>query len=228
MAIGSGRPSGFQGFDADALALLEQLPAWTSDQFAGAKATLTAGLMRPALALIEQVAGRLDPALIVVPRSSVSPLHADLRFAAPGTPRYKDYVMVTTWDGPDKRTAPTLWIRIGPGGVGFASGMALQGSLRDRFREDVAGPAGEGLAQDLERVVRGRGAEVAGEELKRVPAPYAQDHPRGDLLRKNALQVRFIEPLPPGVSSPGFADTCVERLGELMPVHRWLVANVAR
>ena len=62
--------------------------------------------------------------------------------------------------------------------------------------------------------------------VKRVPAPFDADHPRADLLRMTGFQVRFIEPLPDTIGSPDFAGWCADRLADLLPVHRWLLANL--
>lgn len=216
----------FDGFDSGAIASLAELPGWDADRYAGDKARLVAGVTRPGLALIETVADRLDADLTVVARSSVSPLHRDLRFAPAGSPRYKDHLLLTTWEGSDKRSAPTFWIRVDADRAGFASGIGFSPVIRDRWRSSVGGSKGAELAAELDRLIAERDAEVAGDELKKVPTPFAADHPRGDLLRKIGFQVRFIEPLPDTIGSPAFADRCTERLSELLPVHRWLVRHL--
>ena len=218
----------FTGFDPDALALLPRLPAMSPDEYAAHKQQLAAGLTKPAAALIADVAERLDADLTVAVRSSVSPLHNDLRFAPAGAARYKDYLMVTTWEGADKKSSPILWIRIDGDAAGFASGIGFTPDVRDRWRAAVGATAGEELAATLGRLVAERGAEVAGDELKRVPAPFEPDHPRADLLRRTGFQVRFLEPLTDTVSTAAFAEWCVDRLDALLPVHRWLADHLTK
>lgn len=217
----------FTGFDADAIALLERLPDMSSDEYAARKAVLAAGVTKPGGALITDVAAQLDADLTVVPRSSVSPLHRDLRFAPEGAARYKDHLLLTTWQGADKKTSPMFWIRIDAHRAGFASGIGFTPDLRERWRAAIGGPAGEALARDLDRVVDERSAEVAGDQVKKVPSPFDADHPRAGLLRRTGFQVRFIEDLP-DITLPEFADWCAERLDALMPVHRWLVAHLTK
>lgn len=216
----------FEGFDPDAVALLAELPDWDAARYAAAKAGLAAGLSRPGLALIGEIAEGLDADLTVTVRGSVSPLHRDLRFAAPGTPRYKDHLLLTAWEGSDKRTSPTLWVRIDPVRAGFASGMAFTPQIRDRWRSAVGGRPGEELADLLGVLAYERGVEIAGDAVKRVPAPFDPDHPRGDLLRKTGVQVRFLDDLPASLGEPGFAEWCAERSAALLPVHRWLVQHL--
>lgn len=216
----------FTGFDPAALALLAELPNWSSETYADHKAHLAAGVNRPGLALITAVADRLDAELTVAPRSSVSPLHRDLRFAGPDAPRYKDHLLLTTWEGADKKTSPILWIFVDATRAGFASGMGFTPAVRDRWREAVAGPPGERLADALASLAGEHGFEVDGDEVKRVPKPYDPDHPRADLLRKTGFQARFIDELPSIVDTPQFVDWCSERLERLLPIHRWLIAEL--
>lgn len=217
----------FDGFDPDAIALLDELPAWDADRFAAEKARLAAGLSKPGLALIDQVAAVLPADLTVTPRGSVSPLHRDLRFASAGTPRYKDHLLLTAWEGADKRTSPMFWIRIDAHRAGFASGIGFTPEIRDRWRDAVGGSAGAALAAMLDDLVADRSAEIAGDEVKRVPAPFDSDHPRQGLLRRTGFQVRFVDALPDTVAAPAFADWCTERLAALLPVHRWLTEHLA-
>ena len=216
----------FAGFDPDAIALLDRLPAMTVDEYAERKAELTAGVTKPGAALIAAVADRLDADLTVMPRSSVSPLHRDLRFAPDGAARYKDHLLLTTWEGADKKTSPMFWVRVDATQVGFASGIGFTPAVRERWRETVGGVAGAVLAADLDDLTRERSAEVAGDQVKKVPAPFDADHPRADLLRHTGLQVRFIEELPASAGTPEFADWCTDRLAALLPVHRWLIAHL--
>ena len=216
----------FDGFDPTAIALLEQLPDTSADDYASHKATLAAGVSKPGAALIADVADVLDADLTVVPRSSVSPLHRDLRFAPEGAPRYKDHLLLTTWEGADKRSSPVFWIRIDSSSAGFASGIGFTPAVRDRWRSAVGGAPGTELATELDTLVAERSADVAGDQVKNVPPPFPADHPRADLLRHTGFQVRFSEPLPPSVDSPEFVTWCADRLGALLPVHRWLLANL--
>lgn len=216
----------FDGFDRSALAMLDRLPGMDADQYAEVKQTLSTGVAKPGGALIAAVADRLDADLTVVPRSSVSPLHRDLRFAPEGAARYKDHLILTTWEGADKKTSPVLWLRIDAERAGFASGIGFTPPVRDRWRAAVGGAAGAELADMLDELVASRSADVAGDQVKRVPAPFDPDHPRADLLRRTGFQVRFAEPLPASVDSPAFVDWCVGRLDAVLPVHRWLRAHL--
>lgn len=98
----------FAGFDRSALEQRERLPSFDAAGYARERDELNRGLIAPARALVGEVARDLD-APLTTSRGSVSPLHADLRFAPAGAPRYKDHLLLTTWHGSDKKTGPTLW-----------------------------------------------------------------------------------------------------------------------
>jgi uncharacterized protein (TIGR02453 family) len=55
--------------------------------------------------------------------------------------------------------------------------------LRAAVANDRSGKELVAIVGDL----RMKGYDVSGQELKRVPSPYPQDHPRGDLLRHKRL-----------------------------------------
>ena len=56
-----------------------------------------------------------------------------------------------------------------------------------RFREAIAADGSGGELEGIVSALRKKGYEIGGEELKRVPPPYPQDHPRGRLLRHKRL-----------------------------------------
>ncbi len=221
----------FDGFDPARVQQLAELPGYDPERYRAASDALTRGVREPAAALVEHLAAAFEPALTVVRRSSVSPLHTDLRFAKPGAARYKDHLLLTAWHGRDKKFAPTLWLRIDAESVGFASGMMFTPAARRRFRAAVAGDSGKVLSAalaKLEKRHQRHAFELAGERLKKVPKPWTEDHARAELLRLNGLQVRFRESLPKNVGTAAFAAWCEKRWREVWPVHTWLVEEVAR
>ncbi len=216
----------FTGFDSQAVALLAELPTWDAERYDAHRDQLKSGVSTPGRGLITAVADELPAELTVSTRSSVSPLHRDLRFAAPGSPRYKDHLLLTAWHGDDKRTGATLWVRVDASQVGFASGISLDGEHRERWRAAIADDRGAALTTAIDDLAAARDVDVAGEQLARVPKPYPPDHPRADLLRHKSVQVRYIEPLPDTVDGAEFAPWCAERLARLLPVHHWLVEHI--
>lgn len=220
--------TGSTTFPAEARDFLRELPTHDKAWFDANRAAYQALIAEPAKALVEAVAtdlrNELSPAIVGVPRvnGSISPINRDIRFSADKTP-YKDHLLFRWWEGDEKKTAPTLFVRLAADEVGFATGVMLP-SL-ERWRELVDAEAtGAPLASAIAALVADTGADVAGIEYKRVPKPYAADHPRANLLRCKWLQVRWMEPLPEDGTDLG--PWCAQHLLRCADVHRWLVENL--
>ena len=215
-------------FPAEARDFLRELPTHDKAWFDANRPAYRSLIAEPAKALVEAVAAdlrnELSPAIVGVPRvnGSISPINRDIRFSADKTP-YKDHLLFRWWEGEEKKTAPTLFVRLAADEVGFATGVMLP--ALDRWRELVDAEAtGAPLASAVAALVADTGADVAGIEYKRVPKPYATDHPRADLLRCKWLQVRWMEPFPEDEAD--FGAWCARHLLRCADVHRWLVENL--
>ena len=221
---------GFDGFPAGGLEFLTELGSQDKVWFDAHRAPYRSEVAQPAkdfvVALTEALHAEISEGIVGQPKvnGSIAPINNDLRFNPDASP-YKDHLMFRFWEGPDKKTAPMLMIRMGEVDTGFATGMAFPSV--DRWREAVAGPQGASLEEALRRLGEERELDVVGEELKRVPKPWEPDHPRAALLRRKGLQARWLEPTPESVSSPGFVDWCAQRLGACADVHNWLLANLS-
>ena len=135
-----------------------------------------------------------DADLSVVRRSSVSPLHRDLRFAPAGAKRYKDHLLLTTWSGKDKKLSPTLWIRIDSDRIGFASGLGFDPKQRERWRAAVGGEAGARLARAIRKVETNFGNWLADQ------AREAFAHEGAQIAFLNAGSLRLNQDLAPGAT----------------------------
>ncbi len=223
--------SEFSGFPPEGLEFLRQLGGEDKAWFDERRKVYDQAVVAPTKAFVtamgDALADGFAPAIVALPKAngSISPINNDLRFSPDKSP-YKDHLLLRFWEGPDKKTAPTLFIRLGPDEVGFATGAAI-GSLdhwRARIDDESTGGA---LADALTRLGRGRSLDVAGEGYKKVPKPFPADHPRADLLRhKGGFQARWSEPTPKSVGSAKFVDHCMKRLEACAEVHHWLVANL--
>lgn len=223
---------GFEGFTTEGLDLLADLPNHDKDWFADQKSRYTALLLEPAkayaAAMVDALRDDVSPGLEGQPKvnGSISPINNDLRFSPDKAP-YKDHLLFKWWEGADKKTAPTLWVRLGRADVGLATGTVLTPAGLERWRAAVADEStGIELADSVATLVSDHGAEVVGVELKRVPKPYDADHPRGDLLRHKWLQVRWLQPLPAEAHTPDFVAWCSDQLAAATTVHRWLVDHL--
>jgi uncharacterized protein (TIGR02453 family) len=102
----------------------------------------------------------------------------DIRFSADKSP-YKTNLYATTSGGYVALDAEGLMV--GGGRYEMDAGQLAS------FREAVAASASGTKLGAIVAALREKGFDVGGQELKRVPAPHPQDHPRGDLLRHKRL-----------------------------------------
>lgn len=221
----------FAGFPAAGLAFLRQLPTRDKAWFAANRPDYERTILDPAKAFAEAIGarlqGELSPAIVVEPRvnGAIAPINRDLRFSADKT-LYKDHLLFRWWEGGDKQSSPTLFVRLAADQVGFATGVSF--ATPDRWRERVADvQTGPLLADAIETLRGNKPIAVVGADLKRPPAPWTADHPRsGLLLHKSAFQVRWSEPTPSAVTTADFADWCMARLLHCASIQRWLVAHL--
>jgi len=225
-------PEDFRGFMTAGLEFLRDLPNHDKEWFDANRDTYQAEVADPAKAFVEPVAEALRAEVSAgiegVPRvnGSISPINNDVRFSADQTP-YKNHLLFKWWEGPDKKLAPTLWVRLSSTEVGFATGIMLAPTSLPRWRELVAAEEpGADLAYAIDALRSATRADVVGADYKLVPKPYPADHPRAELLRHKWLQIRWIARTPEDVSSPRFVEWCVGRLAAAGDVHRWLVRNL--
>jgi len=103
----------------------------------------------------------------------------DIRFAADKSP-YKTNIYASTASGG--------YVSLDANALVAAGGRyMMEPEQLAKFRAAVAAPkSGEELAGIVESLRR-RGYDIGGQELKRVPPPHPQDHPRGELLRHKRL-----------------------------------------
>lgn len=217
-----------EGFTKKGLRLLGALPGYDKDRFAADKAEYQRLIAEPTKVFVDELGPRLAAAISPAiewsakTNGSISPINNDLRFNPDAAP-YKDHVLVRFWEGPTKRTAPTLWVRIASKDVGFASGVAPADV--GAWRQAIDSEEGAGIASAVESLAAATGADVVGADLKRVPAPYPADHPRADLLRHKWLQVRWLADVDP--TSGTFVDDCAAQLAAAGDLHRRLVGAFA-
>jgi len=221
--------SEFTGFPRTGLEFLATLGTKNKAWFSENRATYDTDLVPHAKAFVvelgELLGDRISGGIEYEPRTngSIAPINNDLRFSPDASP-YKDHLLFKFWEGPNNKTAPLLYVRLSPAdGIGFASGINIADLRRWRTAIDEHG---DPLAASLDALVSDVKAEVAGQGLKKVPKPYAEDHRHGDLLRHKGFQVRWVKKTPKLVSTAKFADWCASELERTVPIHRWLVEHL--
>ena len=158
-------------------------------------------VQEPMLQLVEELQDplhRLSPHLIVVPKAmggSLFRIYRDVRFSKDKTP-YKSRVAARFPYKKGREASPLgLYLSIDPERCYVAGGSwrpptPLVQSIRERIAaEPKAWKQAVGGAAFRKMFPTG----LSGEELQRVPRPFAKDHPRADdLRRKDFIVVREI------------------------------------
>jgi len=109
-------------------------------------------------------------------------LNRDLRFSPDKRP-YKEHLGAYL----SSRRAGGLYLQVSDDGLYVAIGShEMAPDQLTRYRDAVAGKDGEKLAR-IVATLRKDGYQVTEPSFKRVPAGYAADHPRGELLRCKGL-----------------------------------------
>ena len=221
----------FSGFPEEGLAFLTELGRRDKAWFDENRDTYNRAVVAPTKAFVTAIGDRLAdsfaPAIVAQPKTngSIGPINNDLRFS-PDKPPYKDHLLLRFWEGPDKKSAPTLFLRVSEDSLGFASGMMIPDI--DRWRNLIdADKTGTALTGALQKLARGRDLDIDGQGYKNVPKPYQADHPRADLLKhKGGIQARWAEPAPKAMTSARLVDHCMKRLEACADVHRWFLENL--
>jgi uncharacterized protein (TIGR02453 family) len=221
---------GFTGFPPDLLPFLQELSDNNNREwFVTHRDTYESVVLGPACTLVSAMGPvlhrRLGSHLRAEPRSggSVLRVQRDARFAR-GAP-YKPYLDLWFWEGlGPSRESPGFFVRISPDRLQVGAGMhRLPADRLTRFRECVDDPeSGLALAALVVRLGRS-GWSVAGQSLRRVPAPYPADHERGALLRHTGLYAEKDQEHPDELFTADLPEYLVERFRPVRHLHRWLV-----
>ena len=163
----------FEGWKSDFRGFFLGLEADNSKSYFQAhKRQYETAVKAPMLALLADLEPEFGPARLSRP-------NRDIRFSADKSP-YKLNIYADAREG--GYVALDAHHLVAAGGRYMVDGPELA-----RFREAVAAEAsGRELAGIVEELLA-KGYQIGGLELKRVPAPHPQDHPRGGLLRHKRL-----------------------------------------
>ncbi len=183
----------------DVRAFLDALAADNSrDWFQAHKARYEAALKAPAEALLAVVAPELAAMAEAPVETKLFRMNRDVRFSADKTPYHTHLHML--WR-PRGAAAPAWFFGIARGYVRAGWGtMAFSKPGLEAWRDLMGGDDGMAAAA----AIAATGLAPSAPGLKRVPAPWPQDHPRADHLRRKGLML--------------WADVADARPGTLMEV----------
>jgi uncharacterized protein (TIGR02453 family) len=223
----------FTGFDPSAFAFLRDLHdhndrTWFHEHQADYRELL----LEPARALVVALGERLAavaPGVHADPRvnGSILRIARDTRFSVDQTP-YRTHLALWLWegDGPSRECAGYL-MRLDADSVtlGVGAHHFSHGGLAEYRRAVDSDDRGAALDRAVRKAVKA-GAQFGPPQWKRVPAPYAADHPRAELLRHGGLVAATTDPLPPEALTTAFPDWCAARWRPLRPLQAWVAAVV--
>src|ERR1051326_6010452 len=211
----------FGGFADEAIQFLLELQAEQSRTwFKAHQDDYERLLRRPLELLVAELQARLTD---VYPHiGGVEPhifrIQRDTRFAKDKSP-YKTNVAANVPIRPPERrehhTTPGIYLSWGLDGEYVALGAwYMEPAVVAQYRELLDKPrVGTGLMEIVNGLIEGGWQLGSMEALKRVPAPYAQDHPCAELLKRKGLAMS-IQPGEGLSASHAYADWAVERLSE--------------
>ena len=163
----------FRGWKVEALEFFEGLEADNSKAYWQRNKSVYEALVRaPMEELLAELAPEWGEGKIFRP-------YRDIRFSSDKSP-YKTNLYADVREGG--------YIALDAHGLIAAGGRYMIDTPQlARFREAIAADGSGGELEGIVSALRKKGYEIGGEELKRVPPPYPQDHPRGRLLRHKRL-----------------------------------------
>jgi uncharacterized protein (TIGR02453 family) len=208
---------GFAGFPEEALDFYEGLEADNSKAYwTDHKAMYDECVAAPMQALLEELEPRFGTAKMFRP-------YRDVRFSKDKSPyKTRQYAVVHSGD-------QGLYVGIDAQGLHLGGGMFHATSeqvaaIRAAVADEVSGVA---LAKVL-KSLRRKGFIVGGQQLKRVPKPWDDTHPRADLLRHKSL-IGYVDHEPAEWLHTGQAKReVVAAWTAVAPLNDWLGVHAGR
>jgi uncharacterized protein (TIGR02453 family) len=208
----------FEGFPDQGLVFYEGLEADNSKAYwTEHKADYDACVRAPMLALLAELGEEFGTAKVFRP-------YRDVRFSHDKTPYKTHQGAVVT---PEGRGAGSWYVQISADGLHVSGGSwRLESDQVARYRRAVSDPVQGGrLAAEVERL-RAAGWAIEGDRLVRVPAGYAPDADRLELLKHKALHASRHWTPEDWLHTPAVVDRVRDAWRDLASLNTWLADNV--
>jgi uncharacterized protein (TIGR02453 family) len=207
----------FSGFPPEAFAFYEGLEADNSKSFwAAHKSVFDSCVAAPMQDLVDELEPTFGAAKIFRP-------YRDVRFSKDKSPyKTRQYAVVHLG------SAGIAGLYVGIDADGLHLGGGLYQASTEQARRMRAAIAQDRTGRELRTILdklEAQGFELAGEQLKRVPKPWDDTHPRAELLRYKALTAHVHHPPDPWVHTRKAKDEVVERWKALGPLNDWMGAH---
>ncbi|MHA3703801.1 DUF2461 domain-containing protein [Jatrophihabitans sp. YIM 134969] len=206
----------FEGFPEEALDFFEGLEADNSKAYwTDHKDVYDRAVAAPMTALLAALAPEFGTAKFFRP-------YRDVRFSNDKTP-YKTHAGAVV--GGDGEAA--YYVQMSAEGLVVAGGYwwcstARARALRAALADDRTGP----LAVRVTNTLQKKGFAVRGDELKRIPKPWDDTHPRASLLRRKALSASRHDEPAEWMHDPRLLDRVVDGWRAVRPLNSWLDTHV--
>ena len=202
---------GFQGWQGDFQAFFIGLQLDNSKRYFDAHRNEYQELVRgPLELLVQELEPEFGPSKLFRP-------NRDTRFSANKEP-YKTNVAASGAGG---------YVSLDAKGLTAAGGRYhLEPPELARFRTAVAAERSGSQLAGIVAGLRAKGYDVHGEELKRVPPPHPQEHPRGALLRHKRLIYWRGFGLQPWLATPEVTARVAEVWRDGRPLQEWFREHV--
>ena len=206
----------FEGFPEEALDFYEGLEADNSKAYwTDHKDVYDRAVADPMRALLAALAPEFGTAKFFRP-------YRDVRFSKDKTP-YKTHAGAVV--GGDGEAA--YYVQIGADGLLAAGGYwycttAQARTLRAALADDKTGPPAVRVVNRLQR----NGFRLGGDQLKRIPKPWDDTHPRAAHLRRKALSASIHHEPAEWLHTATALDRVVAGWREITPLNRWLDQHV--
>lgn len=166
---------------------------------------------RPMVALLADLEPEFGPARLSRP-------NRDIRFSADKSP-YKTNIYADARGGGYVALDASCLVAAGGRYVIDAPELAR---FRDAVAADRSGRELAGIVDGL----REKAYELGGQDLKRVPSPHPQDHPRRDLLRHKRLMYWRRWAIGPWIATPEALERVAQVWRDGAELNAWLTTHL--
>ncbi len=210
-------------FTTETLDFLNGLAAHNDrDWFMPRKALYERAVKAPAEAFVESVQPELEALADRPLKAKVFRIYRDVRFSRDKRP-YNAYVRIGWSPSDGEGHLPGWYFSLEPGKLFLGVGVFdLDARPLDAYRAAVADDRSGGELTALLAKLAKAGAAPQGAALKRTPAPYPQDHPRSDLLRRKGLTVWWETSDPDEMTGGSVVERSLRTFRAVAPVNAWL------
>ncbi|MHB8613132.1 MAG: DUF2461 domain-containing protein [Candidatus Dormibacteraceae bacterium] len=179
--------------------------------FEAHRAEYAKDIKEPMVALLADLAPEFGPARLSRP-------NRDIRFSTDKSPYKTNLYAVTEGDG---------YVALDAAGLVAGGGRhMIEPPQLASFRQAVdSSLSGERLVAIL-AALRDKKYDIAGQELKRVPPPYHQEHQRGDLLRHKRLYYWQTWKTGPWIATPGVRERVAQAWRDGADLNAWLARHL--